>query len=396
MAAHPSITGIGLVTPLGRSAPSTFEALLAGRFISNHARLESNNQSDLPRVVSLAIEAADEAIAQAGWTTRRETIALIACTSKGSIESWLNPIVTRASSPCGSIRNARNFDISMTHAQAGGPCHDEAFGLSDLSTHLARHIGSTDAPRLCLSSACASGLHGLIRGTMMIQSGEADRVLIVAAEASVHPLFLASFARLGVLAPAGGSGGVCRPFDQNRNGFLMSEAAAAICLEANSNRPIATIDRYALGGDATHLTGSDPHGTVLRHLLRNVIGDSPMDLIHAHGTGTVSNDSTELAALQAVIGKNNNHRDLPSLYSHKAALGHSLGASGLVAVAINCLCHQTGQIPGNIHTANPLPTTNLKIEQCTSTCSIHRSLIHAAGFGGPTAVVSLISPHQTG
>ena len=80
-----------------------------------------------------------------------------------------------------------------------------------------------DGPALTISAACASGLHALIRATMMIRGGEADRVLVVAAEASVSPIFLGSFRRMGVL-PAEGVG--CRPFDQARDGFLMSEAAA--------------------------------------------------------------------------------------------------------------------------------------------------------------------------
>jgi 3-oxoacyl-(acyl-carrier-protein) synthase len=384
----PSITGIGLVTALGRSARSTFDALRAGDGISDHTRLESNGRLDLPRVVSLAIEAADEGIKQAGWEADRSDVAVIACTSKGSIESWLHP-QKPASEVSRRTRSSDERSASSAHLRDRLVDDDASFGLSHLSSHLARHIGSTDAARLCLSSACASGLHGLIRGAMMIQSGEAKRVLIVAAEASVHPLFLASFERLGVLAKVGG---LCRPFDQHRNGFLMSEAAAAICLEAtdDASRIITNVARYALGGDATHLTGSDPHGAVLRVLLERVIAEQRIDLFHAHGTGTVSNDNTELAAMETVSGPD--RRGPALLFSHKAALGHSLGASGLVAVVINCLCHQAGQVPGNINTCEPLPTRRVKIEQGTITRPIHRSLVHAAGFGGPTALVSLVSP----
>jgi 3-oxoacyl-[acyl-carrier-protein] synthase II len=385
---RPVITGIGLVTPLGRSAPATFEALLAGRFISDHAKLHPLAAPDvhpglqghaMPRVTSLAIEATKEAIAQSNWLDDREQIAVVACTSKGSIEDWMNAPVTRASGPCELPANDRACDSPNSPAWAGGPCHGEAFGLSDLSASIANHIGSV-GPRLCLSAACASGLHGLIRAAMLIQSGMAKRVLVVAAEASVHPLFLASFRRLGVLPPAGQ---LCRPFDRNRSGFLMSEAAAAICLEASEGQPhLVAIDRYALAGDASHLTASDPSARVLKHVLRNVTGDSPIDLIHAHGTGTLANDEAEMLAFgETLCGER-------ILYSHKAALGHSLGASGLLAVAINCLCHQRGIVPGNINTIDPMD--GLPISRSPIRRTIHRSLIHAAGFGGPTAVVSLI------
>src|SRR5207249_1494304 len=178
-------------------------------------------------------------------------------------------------------------------------------GLADVAAAIGSGAGG---PRLTVSGACASGLLALIRGAMMIRAREARRVLVVAAEASVHPLFIGSFTRLGVV-PAPGVG--CRPFDEARDGFLMSEAAAAICLEAQDEygatghgadhlRPVA-IERFAMGGDAAHLTAADPQGRVLRSLLRRVVGHEPVDLVHAHGTGTVHNDPIELAAIESTF-----------------------------------------------------------------------------------------------
>ncbi len=357
----PVITGIGLVTALGRSAPATWQSLLAGRGITNHARVEARPMPDVSRVASLGIEAADEALSQARWRgadgDAHRDAAVICCTSKGSVESWI-----------------------------GGQSTAEVYGLADLSTAIARHTRLTTGPRMTLSAACAGGLHGLIRAAMMIESKEATRVLVVAAEASVHPLFLGSFKRLGVLPP---EGQLCRPFDRNRHGFLMSEAAAAVCVEssavAGERADGVVVDRFAIGGDATHLTGSDPEGSVLRHLLQRTINNNRIDLIHAHGTGTVANDRTELAAMESVLPDDST---VP-VFSHKAALGHSLGASGLVAVVINCISHQTGLVPPNINTMDPISTTKLCICQTIQRRTIHRSMIHAAGFGGPTAVVAL-------
>jgi 3-oxoacyl-[acyl-carrier-protein] synthase II len=238
---------------------------------------------------------------------------------------------------------------------------------------------------------------------MLIESGHATRVLVVAAEASVHPLFLASFQRLGVL-PKREIG--CRPFDESRDGFLMSEAAAAVCLEAQTaldttadrvaSAPQAprtlrtgiTIERYAQGADATHLTSTDPDGRVLRHLINRVVQDNPVNLIHAHGTGTLANDPIELAAIESVLAS---ATQTPCLYSHKGALGHSLGAAGLVAVVLNVLAHQHHQVPPNIRTTNPLPTQHVAIHSTIYQTPIRRSLALAAGFGGATAAISLIS-----
>ena len=351
----PIITGLGLVTPLGRSAGATWRAILDGRHINDHARLQARGDTAIPRVISLACEATDEAVSHAAWGNQLDDVAIVACTSKGSIESWMT-------------RSTGSTD----------------FGLADLSSSVARHVGALHGPRLTFSAACASGLHGLIRGAMMIQSGEASRVLVIAAEASVHPLFLASFKRLGVLPD---EGELCRPFDLNRSGFLMSEAAAAVCLEAGpSDRGIVAIDRYAMGGDATHLTGSDPDGKVLRYLLNKVIDGRGIELVHAHGTATIANDLVELTALEATLPA----KEQASLFSHKGALGHSLGASGLVAVVLNCMAHHSGVVPGNINTVEPMPSGIVRVQQGEMRRLISRSLVHSAGFGGPTAVVSLV------
>jgi 3-oxoacyl-[acyl-carrier-protein] synthase II len=244
-----------------------------------------------------------------------------------------------------------------------------------------------DGPCLTLSAACASGLHALIRGAMMIRGGEADRVLVVAAEASVSPLFLASFRRLGVL-PKEGIG--CRPFDRDRDGFLMSEASAAVCLESaeTGSRGYARIDRFAIGGDPTHMTSGDPNGTVLRRLLQDVVAARAVDLIHAHGTGTVFNDPIELAAFEAECVHDGH---APLVYSHKGALGHSLGASGLVSTALSCVMHRRGIVLPNVRSRSPLPTRGVQIATDAKTQAIGRSVVVAAGFGGAMAAISLNS-----
>ena len=301
-------------------------------------------------------------------------VAVIACTSKGSIQEWMQP-----QSAC-----------IHSSAKAGNEQHCQ-FGLGELSSAVAREINATDGIRLTLSAACASGLHGLIRGTIILQTGQARRVLVVAAEASVHPLFLASFKRLGVF-PADDE--VCRPFDQYRSGFLMSEASAAVCLEATANDcGVVRVDRFAMGADATHLTGSDAEARVLRSLLGTVVENRAVDLIHAHGTGTISNDATELAAIEATTTRTvgNSRGGPPVLFSHKGALGHSLGASGLVAVVLNCLAHQHDIVPGNIHTRFPMVSQAVRIHTAPIHQTVRRSIVTSAGFGGALGVVSLVS-----
>lgn len=385
------------MTPLGDTAGQTWDRLLAGDFIIDHARTNAETAPGRPRVTELALRAARQAIHHAGWSAddlSSESTALLIGTSKGPIENWII-------SP--SFRSDNLLSAGRVHG----------FGLSEIAATLADQLGLGLGPRLTVSAACASGLHVLIRAALMLQSGQVRRAIVVASESSLHPLFIGSFQRLGVL-PRAGVG--CRPFDRDREGFLMSEAAAAVCLEAGEaasltaqatlitnndstdplpasqsmNRVLAKIERFALGGDATHLTAGDPGSATLRNLLRRVVDHRPVDLIHAHGTATVINDPLELAAIESVVS--GIEMPAPAIYSHKGALGHSLGAAGLVSVVLNCLAHMKAIVPPNVQTLNPLPTRNVSLAREAQRRSIRRSVAIAAGFGGPMAVVSLVSP----
>jgi 3-oxoacyl-[acyl-carrier-protein] synthase II len=335
----------GAVTVFG-NLRETWDALLSGKAIHDHTRVPTIDGSRRAELLArMAVSQLDPF--QGNYRT-----ALVVGTSKGSIEDW--------------------FDE--------GP---RAAGLGDIAFELSRGC-ALRGPILTLSAACASGLYALARATMMIEAGEVDRALVVATEASVHPLFIGSFQRLGILAKPGEG---CRPFGKNRSGFYMSEAAAAVLLEADSAGEIA-VERFALGGDATHLTGNDVSATVLKHLLMQVIDGRGVDLIHAHGTGTQANDEMELSAIEGSLSSASSH---PTLYSHKAALGHSLGASGLLSVVLNCMSHRHGIIPPNPNTVSPLPAGQLSICNTAVAHPIRRSLAIASGFGGATAVVSLVS-----
>jgi 3-oxoacyl-[acyl-carrier-protein] synthase II len=374
--ATPVITSVGLVSVLGQSTSATWNALLGGRFISDHSRIQLDPADRESRVVALARQAAEQARTPHGFDkiVPPQRTAIVVATSKGSVVDWLAPPLHMADTTC----------------VAGGLT---SAGLGDISERLG-HEMNIRGPRLTISAACASGLLALIRAAILIRDRQADGVLVVAAEASVHPMFVGTFRRLGVLAKSGAG---CRPFDQHRDGFLMSEAAAAVWVQRAGDPaqlpstpgvagPLRlAIDGVALGGDATHLTGMDPSGRVLRRLIVTAIASQPVDVVHAHGTGTILNDQVELEAINAATAT---QQQAPVIYSHKAALGHSLGASGLVSAVLNYQMHSQGMIPPNVRTTSPIHAGRLRISSTAVSFPVTRSLAISAGFGGAMAAMA--------
>jgi 3-oxoacyl-[acyl-carrier-protein] synthase II len=345
----------GLATPLGGSLSETWRAVLAGQTTADLGRVPIDSVSEVTRVEQLALRAIEDA----GIDGRVD--GLVVATSKGNVEAWMqahhSPLTDSASA-------------------------DASWGLADLAATIARKLRLPAGPRLTLSAACASGLHAIIRAKLLIEAGEADRVLVVAAESSLHGLFTHTFRRLGALAKPGTS---ARPFDRNRDGFVMSEAAACVLLErATPCRGNVVLGRCAVAADASHLTNVDPSGETTRWLLSRVAADSSVDLVHAHATGTGA-DEVELRAIEATLAGR------PVVFSHKAALGHSLGAAGLCSAALSVAMHQHGVVPPNVNTVAPIEVDGARLVLSRESVrrTIQRSVCLASGFGGACAAIEL-------
>lgn len=370
--------------------------MVDGAAIDDHARAPIASTPNVDRVTMLGLTAAREAIARAGWprdhfcTVRT---ALVVGTSKGPVDDWIEAWQGRLGGTNQPDTRTRRpgHDMAAPPSTSDKPLDSfpqlrSEIGLHTVAAGIRRAIHPGIGPVLTVSCACATGIAALIRGILMLRDGSADRVVVVATESSLHPLFLGSFRRLGVLAAPGEP---VRPLDQRRSGFLISEAAAAMCLERGHPQPgDILIDRFAMGADATHLTGIDPQGRTIRSCLNQVQTGQPMDLVHAHATGTQLNDPIELAAIDDLAAAT--ARRL-IVYSHKAAIGHSLGAAGLISVVLNCMMHRDGIVPGNINTHQPLTSKQTTIDRAVVRQPIRRSIAMAAGFGGAAAAISLVS-----
>lgn len=354
------ITGTGLVSAQGVGVDANWRALLAGSVLHETGIVPLARDARLSRVSQLAIAAADEALQHAGRPDLADgRTALVVGTSKGPVEDWLDQLDGR---------------------RPPGLAH----GLARIAVDLSAELGHARGPRLTLAGACASGLQALIRAADLIRSGMCDTALVVAAEASTHRLFAANFARLGVLAdPAEG----CRPFDRNRRGFLMAEAAAAVWLTTQPVPNAIELTANAVLADATHLTGVDPDGQSLRRLLAT-LADTEIDLLHAHGTGTPMNDEAELQAIEHTFAG----RRQPMLYSHKHTIGHTQGAAGLVAVVLNVEMHRRDHLLGNNNSPSPKSQISHLMRNKAQPGRIQDSIAIAAGFGGTLAGITLHGP----
>ncbi|MGC4033013.1 MAG: biotin synthase BioB [Tepidisphaeraceae bacterium] len=352
------ITGTGLVTVQGVGVDANWQNLLAGRVLLEKGVVALPSDSQISRVSQLAIAAAGEAISSSKCTPLDDgRTGLVVGTSKGPIEDWID-----------QLNGHRPASI--------------ANGVAQVAVDLGRAFGHRNGPRLTLAGACASGLLAMIRGVELIRQGACDRVLVVAAEASTHALFEANFRRLGVLATSDDG---CRPFDVRRRGFFLAEAAAAVMLDRNPNGNSNSLSVHSTASfaDAYHLTGPDPSAAALSHALLKLADDQPVDLVHAHGTGTIQNDPGEVLAIATAFPNR------PAIYSHKHAIGHTQGAAGLIAIVLNVRCHQSQTVPGNTATTQPMPEAIEQLSATPKTLAVGQSIAVAAGFGGSIACVRL-------
>ncbi len=396
------ITGLGAVTPLAANLRDTWTRLLAGetsarwltdadvpslsacsdhrrsQWIGSPAALPRQDGSD--RVIELARSATREAWTDSGLevcsldTTR---LGCVFATSKGSLF---------AATDC--LTNPDPIDDTANHAW-----QDVLAGPALAVQAISREYGAL-GPGLCPVAACASGLAAVIRAAQLIQSGECDVVIAGSADDSLHPLVLASFQRLGVLASHENPARASRPFDRDRNGFVIGAGAGSLILERRSHARSRRHTWYAelgsghLRSDPTGMTSLDVSGELLGRLVIDCqpldsrgIGQTP-DVINLHGTATRLNDAAECRALRRVFG---DRLESVTCGSLKGSLGHLLGAAGSVELALCCLMLRDQLVPPNVNLDHADPECNLPW-RCTALSRPVESLLKLSlGFGGHQA-----------
>ncbi len=408
-----TVTGIGLVTPLGSKPEEFFDGLLAGRSgltrpegdhpaagwleaagiappIDPRAVLPPTEARHVDRFVLLAMAAADGALSDAGLEVGRDVdprrVAVIVSTGGGGLESY----------EAAAARRERS----------GRPGVSPYLLPGMLSNMAAARIAIKHGIRgysAALTTACAAGAQSISEGLRLIRAGEADVVVCGGADAALHPTIAAAFTNARALAsgwadPAEAS----RPFDRRRNGFVLGEGGAVLVLErarhadARGAAGYADLIGWGASTDAHHPTTPRPDGEGAIDSMRAALAGagahaSEVDYVNAHGTGTKLGDLAETIALRAVFGD-----DGPAVSSIKGATGHLLGASGAAEAAATALSVAHGALPPTVNLDEPDPACALDHVRGTARrVTVRRALSNSFAFGGHN-ISLLFGPASTG
>jgi len=254
----------------------------------------------------------------------------------------------------------------------------------------ARQIQS-QGPVMAPMAACATGLWAIAQGFLLIQSGQCDRVLVGAVETPITPLTLAGFSQMGALAKTG-----AYPFDCDREGLVLGEAAAVLMLESEASVQARSAQAYGrilgtgLTADGYHVSAPDPSRSAamqaVEHCLnRSGLQPAQIGYIHAHGTATRLNDRNEAALIQKIFP-----HGVP-VSSTKGATGHTLGASGALGAAFCLMALKTQQLPPCVGLRNS-EFLDLNLVTHAERTSVQTGLCFSFGFGGQNAVVAIGQP----
>ena len=272
---------------------------------------------------------------------------------------------------------------------------------SSISNAIGEELG-LHGPRLCYATACATGIVSLLAAARMIEEDQADMALAGAAD-SVAELVLASFNRMGVLAQEGDPATACRPFDCDRQGFVIGEGSAMMVLEKRSHamergaRIYAEIAAGQMLCQAHHVTSLEDDSETLEYLIQRTLKkagweDCGPQYINAHGTGTKQNDLSELRAIRGALGP---LADSVVASSNKAVLGHLVNAAGSIELALTALAMRDGYAPPTMNLHNQESDGHIDcLAEYGVTMQIDRSLKLSQAFGGHLGAVALNRPQD--
>jgi len=397
------VTGLGAVTPLGLDVATTWQAMLAGR--SGVREIASFDAS--PLAVRIAAEIPD--FDPDDWMGRRAAMHLDryaqlfwASTKQALDDAGLafeedDPQAQRAGVALGSgIGGIMTFQESMDTMRQRGHDRVSPYAIPRIISNMGAGVVSIDfnllGPNVCSVTACAASANALGDAAEIIKRGDADIMVAGGAEAAVCEFAVTGFMQSRALSrrnddPAGAS----RPFDKDRDGFVIGEGAATLVLEelghalARGANIYAELIGYGMSSDGFHMTLPRPGGAGAAWAMKNALGNagldaSDVDYINAHGTSTQANDSAETAAIRTVFG---DHADGLPVSSTKSMTGHLLGGAGALESMVCILALRDGVVPPTINYEIPDPECDLDyVPNEARQVRVRRAMTNSFGFGG--------------
>jgi 3-oxoacyl-[acyl-carrier-protein] synthase II len=395
------ITGIGIVSPLGLSSETTWDSLLAGTsgvdYISSFdpeqfetkiaaevKGFEPTNFLDrkearrMDRFVQFAAVASQEAVANAGINMEKENTERVSV----MIGSGIGGIITLS----------QELQVMIER----GPSKVNPFlipmMLGDMASGRVSIMMGAKGPNFSAISSCATGADTIAEASELIRRGEIDIAITGGSEAPICPIGIAGFNACNALSqqnqePQKAS----RPFDAQRDGFVMGEGGSILVLEslehalARGAQPLAELAGHGATADANHITQPSPGGDGGARAMRIAMkraGLTPKDIdyVNAHGTSTPMNDKYETMAIKSALGPE--AYNIP-ISSTKSMTGHLLGASGALEAAICVMTISRGAIPPTINLDNPDPDCDLDyVANDARTGKVNAVLSNSLGFGG--------------
>lgn len=397
------VTGVGVVSPLGTGNGKNWDALVAGK--SGIAPITRFDASDLP--VKIAGEVTD--FVAEDFIDKKEikkmdlfiqyalAAAQFAMEDSGLIVNEENAerVGVLVGAGLGGLPAIERYHTALNE---GGYKKISPFFIPMLIINLAPgHISikyGAKGPNISSVSACATGTHSIGDAYHIIARGDADAMIAGGTESTVTPLGIGGFAVMRALSTNPDPNSASRPFDKNRDGFVLAEGAGIVVLEeyeaakARGAKIYGEVVGYGASGDAYHLTMPAPGGEgaarCMKMALRGAkINPEQVDYINAHGTSTPFNDLYESLAIRSVFG---DHADKLLVSSTKSMTGHLLGAAGGVEAVYTLMAMQNSVVPPTINYEEADPECNLDyVPNTAREAKVEYALSNSFGFGGTNA-----------
>lgn len=399
------VTGLGLITPLGNDVACTWEALVAGR--SGLGLVSRFDTSAYEHPIAAEVKDFDAAAYVEPKLLRRIDLSsqfALAATQQAVADAALDMTVEeprRVGVLLGTgMGSAHQIVEQQRILDEKGPRRVSPFMTShmlpDTATGLVAMATGARGPNFAITAACATGGAATGEAAEIVRRGDSDVMIAGGYEAPLQPIYYAGFAAMKALAEHEDPTKAVRPFDLNRNGFILGEGGAVLVLEelehaqARGARIYAEWRGAGTSNDAYDMVGAaeDGHGIAQAMedaLLRAGLDASGVDYINAHGTGTALNDRVETRAIRDVFGE---HADSLLVSSTKSMHGHMMGAAGAVEAAIAVLTCHHGVVPPTINYETPDPDCDLDyVPNEARRAEVRAAMSTSVGLGGHNSAI---------